>query len=210
MNRKNKHQNNVQAFSFICIICMCKMKIDEEILIEKCRHGDRQSWNTLYNIYAGYLLAVCMRYIPDRERACDILHDSFIKIFSSIEKFKWRGEGSPKAWMTRIVINLALESLRKHDIINESADLDAISENDFIEDNEDDIDKIDADTLMNFIKELPDGYRTVFNLYVFEEKSHKEIASILGITEQTSASQYHRAKARILKRIKEYTNKKKN
>lgn len=199
----------MQAFSFFCIIRIYKMKSDEQILVEKCRNGDRQSWNILYNMYAGYLLSVCMRYIPDRDRAYDILHDSFIKIFSSIEMFEWRGEGSLKAWMTRIVINLALESLRKHDIINESADIETIHENDFLEENEDDIDKIDSDTLMGFIAELPDGYRTVFNLYVFEEKSHKEIASILGITEQTSASQYHRAKARLLKRIKEYINKKK-
>lgn len=182
------------------------MNKDEQILVELCRKNDRAAWNTVYNMYAGNLLTSIMRYIPDRDRAYDILHDTFIKIFSSFEKFSWRGEGSLKAWMTRIAVNMSLETLRKNDIINDSADIETLPENDFIDD-DDDLKELEPETLMNFIQELPAGYRAVFNLYVFEEKSHKEIAGILGITEQTSASQYHRAKSKLAKQIKEYMEK---
>lgn len=179
------------------------MNNDEQILVELCRKKDRAAWNTVYNMYAGNLLTAIMRYIPDKERAYDILHDAFIKIFSSFEMFNWKGEGSLKAWMTRIAINMSLESLRKYDIINDSADIESMPENDFIDD-DDNMEGLDPEVLMKFIQELPAGYRAVFNLYVFEEKSHKEIAEQLGITEQTSASQYHRAKSKLAKQIKEY------
>lgn len=184
------------------------MKMDEKIIVENCQKGDRQAWNAVYKKYAGSLLTAALRYIPDKERAYDILHDAFIKIFSSIDSFSWRGEGSLKAWMTRIVINLALESLRKYDIINDSSDIETLPEDDFIDDDEE-VERVPNEKLMEFIGELPDGYRTVFNLFVFEEKSHKEIAAMLGISEQTSASQYHRARANLAKKINEYLKKQK-
>lgn len=181
---------------------------DEKIIVGQCREKDRKAWNTVYNEYAGSLLATIMRYIPDRDCAHDILHDSFIKIFSSIGTFEWKGQGSLKAWMTRIAINMSLEHIRKHDIISESTDIETIREDDIIDDDEE-IDGIPGEKLMEFIRQLPAGYRAVFNLYAIEEKSHKEIAEELGISEQTSASQYHRAKARLARQIKEYLKDKK-
>lgn len=184
------------------------MTVDEKIIVEKCLRNDKAAWNTVYRMYAGNMLTAILRYIPDREKAHDILHDSFIKIFSSIKMFTWRGEGSLKAWMTRIAINMALESMRKYDIINDSADIETLPEDDFIDDDEN-LNMVAADKILEFVQQLPAGYRAVFNLYVFEEKSHKEIAAQLGISEQTSASQYHRAKSRLAKQIKDYISKQK-
>lgn len=181
---------------------------DEKITVELCQKQDRNAWNIVYNEYSGNILSAIMRYIPDRENAYDILHDSFIKIFSSFNSFEWRGNGSLKAWMTKIAVNMSLEYLRKYDIINDSADIETLPEEDFI-DEDDELQEISEDLLMNFIQQLPAGYRTVFNLYAIEEKSHKEIAEELGISEQTSASQYHRAKARLIQQIKEFIKKQK-
>lgn len=145
-------------------------------------------------------MAVCMRYSGDRDTAQDILHDGFLKAFRSFGQFQYMGEGSLRAWLTRIMVNGALEALRKRNVLNEQP----IEElPDDIED-EEDLELIPQAVLMQFIQELPDGYRTVFNLYVFEEKSHKEIAEILGITEHTSSSQFFRAKKLLMKKISEY------
>ena len=150
-------------------------KLSEKELAEGCRKGDNVARKQLYEQYADLLMAVCMRYSGDRDTAQDILHDGFLKAFRSFGQFQYMGEGSLRAWLTRIMVNGALEALRKRNVLNEQP-----------------------------IEELPDGYRTVFNLYVFEEKSHKEIAEILGITEHTSSSQFFRAKKLLMKKISEY------
>lgn len=175
-------------------------KLSEKELAEGCRKGDNVARKQLYEQYADLLMAVCMRYSGDRDTAQDILHDGFLKAFRSFGQFQYMGEGSLRAWLTRIMVNGALEALRKRYVLNEQP----IEElPDDIED-EEDLELIPQAVLMQFIQELPDGYRTVFNLYVFEEKSHKEIAEILGITEHTSSSQFFRAKKLLMKKISEY------
>ena len=149
-----------------------------------------------------YLSALCSRYIPDDEDIKDVLQESFIKIFTSLNSFTYRGEGSLKAWMARITLDETIKFVRRKNRLAlsyiEDADMD-IADSGSIE-----TEDIPTETLYQFIRELPEGYRTVFNLYVIDNKSHKEIASLLGIKENTSASQLHKAKAMLVQKIKQY------
>lgn len=180
-----------------------KADISEEELSLQCQRGDMQARRTLYERYGGGLMAICLRYIGDRETAEDVLHDGFLRIFQSIKQFSYQGEGSLKAWLSRVMVNEALGYLRKKNVQLQQEVL--MTEILDVPDTDDsDLNDIPRSVLMKFISELPDGYRTVFNLYVFEEKSHKEIASLLGITEHTSSSQFYRAKSLLIKKINEY------
>jgi len=178
-------------------------RMGEFELSELCRQGDDLARKELYERFAGKFFGICLRYAGDRDTAQDLLHDGFIKIYSSFDKFTWRGDGSLRAWMERVIINTALQYLRKNDVMSLTTELDEVKEN-YDEPDTSDIDRIPQDVLMRFISELPDGYRTVFNLYIFEEKSHKEIAELLGINEKSSASQFYRAKTTLAKLVKEY------
>lgn len=175
-------------------------------LSDKCKQGDNLARKELYESYAGRMLGICLRYVGDRDKAQDLLHDGFIKIFASFDKFTWRGEGSLRAWMERVMINTVLQSLRKNDVMSHSVDIEDYQES-YDKTDSSEVEQIPHKILMRFISELPDGYRTVFNLYTFEEKSHKEIAAILGINEKSSASQLSRAKGTLVKRIKDYLSK---
>ena len=134
----------------------------------------------------------------------DLLHDAFIKIFESIQKFQYRGKGSLQAWMTKVTINVALEYLRleTRSGLSNPEDLDKISN--YSEPSTEDVERIPHEILMQFISELPTGYRTIFNLYCVEEYSHKEIARMLGINEKSSSSQLFRAKTLLAKNITNY------
>ncbi len=172
----------------------------EQELLNLFRSRKADAMRLFYERYAGFLAAVCSRYIPEKDSAKDVLQESLISIFGAIEKFSYRGEGSLKAWASRIVVNTALKSLRQHGKLRFTDEFPDI----YQDDETPELQHLPAKVLHAFIRELPDGYRTVFNLFVFEEKSHKEIASLLGIKEDSSASQYFRARALLGKRIKEY------
>lgn len=179
-----------------------KTEMSEEELSLQCKRGDSHACRMLYERYGGGLMAICLRYIGNKDNAEDVLHDGFIRIFQSIRKFTYQGEGSLKAWLSKIMVNEALGYLRRQNV---QAQQEVLMEN--IPDTADDADSLDdipQSVLMKMISELPDGYRNVFNLYVFENKSHKEIASLLGITEHTSSSQFYRAKSLLIKKINEY------
>ena len=176
--------------------------MNETELVERCGKGDNLARKQLYERSAGQLMAVCVRYTGDREVAQDVLHDGFLNIFRSFSQFTYKGEGSLKAWLTRIMVNEALGYLRKKASTNQEVIVEELP--DVIDGDEDDFEQIPQSVLMQFIKELPDGYRTVFNLYVLEEKGHKEIAEMLGITEHTSSSQLYRAKTLLMKKINDY------
>lgn len=174
----------------------------EEILIIKVKQGDRVAMRQLYDQYSGYVMAVGLRYIPKREELKDVLQDSFIKVFSSIGKFEYKSDGSLKSWISRIVVNECLDFLRKSKRFTFTDDIpDEIEE-------EPDINTISDETLMHLIGQLPGGYRSVLNMYVFENMSHKEIAQQLGISSNTSASQYYHAKKMLAKMIKDLLNRK--
>ena len=178
----------------------------EATLQEQIRHGDKKAMKELYCHYSGYLNAVCSRYIACDEDVRDVLQESFIKIFSSIDKFCYKGDGSLKAWMSKIAVNESLTLLNKKEklaIVQYESDIpDTIDDNDY--DEGPDTGDIPVRAIQAMIRKLPTGYRTVFNLYVFEGKSHKEIAEMLNMKENSSASQLHRAKALLAKMIQEY------
>lgn len=156
---------------------------------------------TVYSTYIRYLAAICSRYIVNNEDVKDVLQDSFLKIFSGIASFEYRGRGSLKGWITKITVNETLKFLQK----NNRFEFVEISEQEHDKpDEEPDIDALPSSVLFNLIRELPDGYRTIFNLYVIENKSHKEIAKLLDIKESTSASQLHRAKSLLATKIRQY------
>ena len=128
-------------------------------------------------------------------------------MFRSIESFEYRGNGSLRAWITRIVVNESLKYIRQNSDFKSAVEVEELS--DMPEEEEPDFEEIPKDDIMNMIRLLPEGYRTVFNLYVFEKKIHKEIAGLLGIAENSSASQFHRAKAMLVQKIKEFKTSKK-
>lgn len=179
-----------------------RKKTEEERWLRKALDGDNTATEWLYRRHVRYLAALCSRYITDDEDIKDVLQESFIKIFTSLNIFTYRGEGSLKAWMARITLNETIKFVRRKNRLAlsyiEDADMD-IADSGSIE-----TEDIPTETLYQFIRELPEGYRTVFNLYVIDNKSHKEIASLLGIKENTSASQLHKAKAMLVQKIKQY------
>ena len=179
-------------------------KDNEFQLLQLVRKDDSSAKKDLYHQYIPYLTAVCSRYIIAEADLKDVLQDSFIKIFTSLDKFEYRGEGSLKAWMARIVVNESLKSLKKnkqYDFVQHQWELPDVTNEEV---DAPDIDDIPAHVIQEMIRQLPAGYRTVFNLYVFEDKSHKEIASILDIKENTSASQYYKAKKKLAEMINVY------
>ena len=159
----------------------------------------------LYDRYVGYLTAVCARYIPDDDDVKDILQEAFVKIFRTMDKFSWRGEGSLKAWMSRIVVNDSLKALRRKKPLPLSATL-----SEPVDEEEPAFADVPLDVIQGMIRKLPDGYRTVFNLYVFEDKSHQEIAQLLGTSVKTSISQLHKAKNLLAQMIQTYHDNKRN
>ena len=102
--------------------------MEEQVLAERCRQGDNLARKELYEQYAGRMLGVCLRYAGDRETAQDLMHDGFLKLFDSFDKFTWRGEGSLRAWMERVMVNTVLQYLRKNDVMSQSAALDDVPE----------------------------------------------------------------------------------
>jgi RNA polymerase sigma factor, sigma-70 family len=178
-------------------------KYSEKQIAEDIRNGSNAAVKNLYDESSGYLLALCSRYIADHAAAEDVLQDSFLKILSSIGSFTWKGNGSLKAWMSRIMVNEALQYLRKQkksSFIDYGDRLPDMTD----EDDDPEVESVPPEVIQKMIQELPDGYRTIFNLVVFEEKPHKEIADLLGITESTSASQFHRARKILAKKINDY------
>jgi RNA polymerase sigma-70 factor (ECF subfamily) len=180
--------------------------MSETELIDKCKSGDNNARKKLYETYSRQMMAICYRYTGDKMAAEDVLHDGFIKIFVSIRSFDYRGEGSLKAWISRIFVNASLEYLRKNEPVRNSSPIEEWKEAD-ADVEEGDMEQIPDRVLMEFVSGLPEGYRTVFNLYAFEEMSHKEIGNKLGINEASSRSQFSRAKAILAKKIQNYIKK---
>ena len=149
-----------------------------------------------------HLAAVCARYVPDDETVKDLLQEVFIKIYTRFDSFEYRGPGSLQAWCRRIAVNESLLYLRR---TRREAETPLEAVGDLPQpDEEPQIADIPQAEVLAMVRRLPDRYRTVFNLYVFEEMSHKEIAGQLQIGESTSASNLHRAKALLTRWINEY------
>ena len=144
-------------------------------------------------------MAICLRYLSDSDAASDAMQDTFVKILTRIDSFEFRSEGSLKAWIGKIAANEALMHLKRQQLVF-TDQLPDVSE----EPEEPDVGQVPLEVLQRMIGELPPGYRAVFNLYVFEQQSHHEIARQLNISEGTSASQLLRAKRQLARKIKEY------
>ena len=162
-------------------------------LMEGCKAGDRKMQELLYKQTASKMLVVCMRYARDRMEAEDVLQQGYIKVFQKISSY--RGEGSFEGWIRTVMVNTAIESYRKNlrtlnvVPIEEAFEQPATGF---------DFSRLGMQDLMGLIQKLSDGYRVVFNMYIIEGYSHKEIAATLGISEGASKSQLSRARA-ILK-----------
>ncbi|WP_010251530.1 RNA polymerase sigma factor [Myroides injenensis] len=174
----------------------------ERELVKRLVEKQQSAWKELYQSYSGRLAYACSRYLSNEDDVQDVLQESFIKMYHSIDSFEYRGEGSLRAWLTRIVINDSIKYLKKKTKINHTEQVDELPE--LVEQEDTDFLIVPQKVILEMIQSLPEGYRMVFNLYVFEEKSHKEIGSILGIAENSSASQYHRAKNILARKITEY------
>ena len=168
------------------------------IIIDKCRKGDRSAQKKLYDYLAPKMFAVCLRYMGDRMPAEDILQDGFITLFSKLDSYS--GEGSFDGWARKIFVNTALMSLRKTDALKLSDDLEEAGN--LSSDISTQIQNIGYKEIMKIVMKLPDGYRTVFNMFVVEGFSHKEIAQALNISEVTSRSQLQRARMILQEKIK--------
>lgn len=168
-------------------------------IISGCVQQKPLAQRDLYNMFAPKMLAVCFRYAKDRDEAEDMLQEGFIKVFQSIHKYQ--DSGSLEGWIRRIMVNTAIDMIRKNkamkmetpldDYLTETIGADAITDN------------LEVEYLLNIIQTLPTGYRVVFNLFAIEGYSHAEIAEQLNINESTSRSQYTRAKILLKKRINE-------
>jgi RNA polymerase sigma-70 factor (ECF subfamily) len=174
----------------------------ERELLDAIRKGERAAMRRLYDRYSKYAMAIGLRYIPNSDEMRDVLQDSFVKIITGISRFDYRGEGSLKSWVSRIVANQAVDYIREHERFHFTDEMpdDRIDE-------EPDIGEVPDEVLDGLIGQLPANYRVVLNLFVFEQLSHREIAQQLGISEKNSATQFFRAKRALQKMIIEYKQK---
>jgi RNA polymerase sigma-70 factor (ECF subfamily) len=169
-----------------------------EKLINRCKRRDIKAQSEVYQLFAGKLFALCLKYSKNYQEAQDNLQDGFITIFNKIEQYKFKG--SFEGWLKRIIINTALQKYREKNVLN------LISE-EIPEEIEVEIDELDIslDFLLKIIQELPNRYRLVFNMYVLDGYSHKEIAELLEISEGTSKSNLSRGRYILKKKVEEYT-----
>ena len=179
-----------------------------EQLVEACIRKDRLSQQKLYKTFYGKMLTVCMRYADNREEAKDILHDGFIKVFANLKNFEFKG--SLEGWVKRIITNTAIDNVRKKKNfileLDENRNYEGIAD-DYNENQEyEQFNHLKVEIILQLIQKLSPMYRTVFNLYVFEELSHKEIAEQLNINIGTSKSNYAKAKRNLIKLFENHSN----
>lgn len=164
-------------------------------LAKALQKGDETAFTSFYEKYSGLFLSICYRYVGDLTIAEDLMVESIMKIFEKVGQFKF--DGSFEGWSKRIIVNESLMFLRKRKMIK--VDIEQINLSSF---SYEDPTNLEAEQILEIIKELPIGYRTVFNLYAIEGYSHAEIAKQLSISEGTSKSQLSRARAMLQENIK--------
>ena len=165
--------------------------MDDATLVKECVKGNAKAQHMLFERFSRKMLGVCLRYSKKLEEAEDVLQDGFIKVFSNLKYFT--NEGSLEGWIRRIMVNTALDAIRKNTKFLKDISIDVV---DFqIGNNDYTIEKMNAEDLLSLINSMPEGYKVVFNMYAIEGYKHNDIATTLGISESTSKSQYLRAKA---------------
>lgn len=177
---------------------MSSEKSDLVKLAKTCAKGDRKAQETLFKMYYGKMLPVCMRYAENTEHAKDILQDSFIKIFNKIKTYD--GSGSLEGWVRRIVVNSSIDEYRrkKKDFLKVES-IENYSDHDLEDEDEEAEVEFKPSQIIEAMQDLTPAYRAVFNLYIFEELTHREIAEKLGISEGTSKSNLAKAKRNLRK-----------
>lgn len=182
-----KHHYNEQGNLFM----------SEPQLIQACKQGKLWARKAVYEQYAPSMMALCRRYVSDSNDAKDVLQEGFLKIFTEIDQYSGKGEFG--GWIRKIFVNTSLEFMRKKNRLKEKELL-----TDFRyeqEENVPDFDELTADDLMQCISELPDSYRTVFNLFAVEGYRHLEISEMINIPESTSRSYFHRARHLLQEKV---------
>lgn len=180
-----------------------KSKLKE--IIEGCMRNDRRSQEELFKLYYGKMLGVCMRYISDRDTAQEVLQEGYIKIFDKLGAYDFKG--SFEGWIRRIIANTAIDHIRKskkNPILSDN-DEDFVlgAENPMVEQEDLDLVGLKGEIALDAIQQLSPAYRTVFNLYIIEDYSHREIGELLGISEGTSKSNLAKAKINLKKILTE-------
>lgn len=171
--------------------------IDLQKLIKQCKRNDRSAQEQLYRIYAAKLFGVCLKYSGSRQQAEDNLQDGFVTIFQKISQYK--NQGSFEGWMKRILINTALQKHRKQKLYT-------ITNEDLLHEEEIEVEteELSVDFLLECVQSLPERYRQVFNMYVMDGYSHREISEFLQISEGTSKSNLARARMALKDKIEKY------
>ena len=177
--------------------------MNEPEVIKGCLKNDRVSQKLLYDFYYSKMLVVCLRYAKDDSEAQDVLHEGFLKVYLNLKNFN--GTGSFEGWIRKIMVNTAIDNLRKNKsnymiVSTVYADDKTIDIADEVTDDELAI-NIEPEEILKAVKKLTPAYRTVFNLYVIEDYSHKEIAEMLEISEGTSKSNLSKAKFNLRKNL---------
>lgn len=174
--------------------------ITEKDIAIQLRKGSTEAFARLYDQYADYLFGVCCRYVGDQQTAEDLLHDGLLQVYDNIGSFEWTGPGSLKRWLYIVQRNVVMMHLRKMSIWSETATVDAeMAEEDIAE--PENIDDISSEEICRMIAELPQSYRTIFNMYVIDGYSHREIAELLGIQEKASSSELAKARKILAAKI---------
>lgn len=170
---------------------------NDKSLVEACIQNDRTAQRKLYELYASKLFAVTMRYMKNRADAEDVLQEAWVKVFKNLESFRF--DCPLEAWIRRITINTAIRALKNRPDWSLHIDTEGLQVEGGL--GESGLEQLTWQELVSFIQALPDGCRMVFNLYAVEGYKHHEIATLLGITEGTSKSQYFRAKALLQEKV---------
>lgn len=171
--------------------------MDDATLVKECVKGNTKAQRLLFEKFSQKMLGVCLRYSKNQEEAEDVLQEGFIKTFSKLNDYS--NEGSLEGWIRKIMVNTALDSIRKNTKFANDISIDLIDyqigNSDFT------IENMSANDLILLINSMPDGYKVVFNMFAIEGYSHKEIAETLGVSENTSKSQYLRAKSYLRSKL---------
>jgi RNA polymerase sigma factor (sigma-70 family) len=173
--------------------------LGEQELIDGCRKGDRSFQRALYDRFSRKMLVVCLRYSKSSAEAEDILQEAFVKVFQGIKDF--RQESKLETWITRIMVNTALNAQRKKLYLFPMVDVEDTN----LTEEEVSVTGMNVQDLLDMIQSLPQGCQVVFNMFAIEGYSHKEIADMLGISEGTSKSQYARARSLLQNKLMKET-----
>jgi len=174
-------------------------------IVEGCIRGERRSQEALFKQFYGKMMVVCLRYMSDRDTAQEVLQEAFLKVFDKLEVFDFKG--SLEGWIRRIVANTAIDALRKAKrnpfLSDQDTDFKQAARDELVEREELNVIDLKAEIAMKAIAKLSPAYRTVFNLFVLEDCTHKEIAELLGISEGTSKSNLAKAKMNLQRILNE-------